>query len=99
VDVIAVVLVAEHLGRVPRQPVVVVARNQKRRRIERVPARLVVVGDGHLDDLGALPPERHQVVAAHGQLCYPLDGALLRERAHGPMLRPLGRGRNPTFLE
>jgi hypothetical protein len=55
VDVVAVVLVIQPLGRELRQPVVVVARDQKRRRIEGVPTRLGIVGNRRLEDLGAPP--------------------------------------------
>jgi hypothetical protein len=44
VDVVAVVLVIEHFGRELGQPIVVVAGDQKRCRVQRVPARRVVVG-------------------------------------------------------
>jgi tetratricopeptide (TPR) repeat protein len=46
VDVVAVVLVVQHLGWKLEHALVVVARDQVRRGIERVPARLVDMGNG-----------------------------------------------------
>ena len=62
VDVVLVVLVREHLRWELGQPVVVVARDQERRRVERVPARRDRSGERpRSSDLRALLPEGHQV--------------------------------------
>jgi hypothetical protein len=100
VEVVLVVLVRQPFRReLPDHAVVVVARDEQRRWIEREPAGRQVVRHGARERVARLAPERHEVEALTGQFRDLLGGALLRVRAHGRMLRPPAGHRNTTFLE
>jgi hypothetical protein len=61
VDVVLVVLLREPLLRQFRHALVEVTRHEQGRRIQRVPARHLVVRDRVAEDLGRRPPERDEV--------------------------------------
>ena len=88
VEILAVVLEREPVVRKLGKPLVVVAGDEQRRRVQRVEARRQVPGHGWSQCLGHLAPEGRQVVALARERGDPLPRPLRRVAPHVRIVRP-----------